>query len=68
MQYGTSSQIIRRYSNNVQFEGLTFKGSKFAALLLENDGDVIFTDCLFTVRMNVSVVVSVYLQARARRL
>ena len=37
------------YSNNVGFEGITFKGANFAAILLENDGDIYFKDCLVKV-------------------
>ena len=40
--------------SGVSLEGITFKSSEFASLLLENDGEIMFKDCVFKVRSSSS--------------
>jgi hypothetical protein len=48
-QVVSSFYAFNEYSNNIEFQGLTLQGSSYAAILLENDGDIIFTDCIVKV-------------------
>jgi hypothetical protein len=53
---GAEFQVISSFfgflerTENVRYQGLTLQGASYAAILLENDGDVSFTDCIVMVR------------------
>ena len=42
------------FANNVEIMGLTFQDTELVSILLENDGDITFTDCIIKVRLFVS--------------